>query len=161
MLKPDGYLFAKEFEGPFRFQLSDLQFRWINAALTVLPRDLRPFPDQNREPKYPGNREDNDKIFFVVPSEESVVAADPSEALTGPDLKQMIPEIFEIADRKAYGGTLLSYMTNHFDFKRSNTDRYAEQWLKVLMEIERTLIETGILEDEFVTYVLRKKLCLY
>ena len=48
--------------------------------------------------------------------------------------------------------------TRHFDFKRSNTGAYADRWLKVLMEIEHALIDTGILDDEFVYYVLKKKL---
>lgn len=30
----------------------------------------------------------------------------------------------------------------------------AQRWLEVLMTIERTAIETGLLDDEFVFYVL-------
>jgi SAM-dependent methyltransferase len=156
LLRDDGYLFALEFEGPFRFQLSDLQTRWINAALNVLPRGLRPFPDQP-DAHYPATEEDNRRIHYVVASEESVARMDPSEALVGPQLKRMIPELFDVEERKGFGGTLLSYMTCHFDFKRTATDPYAARWLRVLMEIERALIDTGILEDEYVFYVLRKK----
>jgi hypothetical protein len=43
-LKDDGLIFTVEFEGAFRFQLQELQVRWINAAIRVLPKALRPFP---------------------------------------------------------------------------------------------------------------------
>ena len=44
MKRPEGFLFAAEFEGPVRFQLSELQVSWINAALSILPKALRPLP---------------------------------------------------------------------------------------------------------------------
>jgi SAM-dependent methyltransferase len=157
LLKPDGLMFALEFEGPFRFQLSELQTRWINTALAVLPRGLRPFSD-GKDVHTPAGPEYSQKFSFVAPSEDSIAQMDPSEALTGPEIKKLIPEMFDIVERKGFGGTLLSYMTCHFDFKRSNTDAYADRWLKVLMEIEHALIDTGILDDEFVYYVLKKKL---
>jgi 2-polyprenyl-3-methyl-5-hydroxy-6-metoxy-1,4-benzoquinol methylase len=156
LLQEDGYVFAVEFEGPFRFQLSELQTRWINAALNVMPRCLRPFPHQY-DGHYPATAAENRHIPYVVPPEKAIARMDPSEALVGPELQRLIPEIFAVTERKGFGGTLLSYMTAHFDFKRSNTDPFAARWLKVLMEVEHALIDTGILHDEFVFYVLQKK----
>jgi SAM-dependent methyltransferase len=156
LLKEDGYLFALEFEGPFRFQLSELQARWINAALNVLPRGLRPFPEKG-DVQYPATDEDNRRVRYVVPPEEAIARMDPSEAVSGPELKRLLPQLFDVVDRKGFGGTLLSYMTCHFDFKRSSSDPYVARWLRVLMEIEHALIDTGILDDEFVFYVLKKK----
>lgn len=157
LLKPDGYLFALEFEGPFRFQLSELQVRWINSVLNLLPRDLRPFADKDHRPEYPGSNQENSSIAYVCPPAAVIARIDPSEALTGPELKRLIPDMFAVVERAGFGGTLLSYMTNHFNFKRANIDPYAARWLKVLIELERTLIDTGILDDEFVSYILRKK----
>ena len=155
-LTPEGFVFAVEFEGPVRFQLSELQTRWINAALAVLPRVLRPLP-RSRDPLSPATADENRSIQFVPPSARSVKDIDPSEAICGPQLKQLIPRIFDIVERNPFGGTLLSYMTGHFDFVRASSDDFSRQWLKVLMQIEDTLIKTGILEDEFVFYVLQKK----
>jgi SAM-dependent methyltransferase len=157
LLKPGGLMFALEYEGPFRFQLPELQVRWINAALNVLPRGLRPFQD-GRDPEWPGSDEDNRRIHYVISPEELVAAADPSEALTGPDVKRLLPEVFEVVERWGFGGTILSYLTGHFDYKRANSEPYSARWLKVLMEIEHALIDTGILDDEFVFYVLKKRL---
>jgi SAM-dependent methyltransferase len=157
LLKPDGLMFALEYEGPFRYQLSDLQVRWINAALNVLPRGLWPFQD-GKDPQWPGSEEDNRRVQYVISPEETVAALDPSEALTGPDVKRLLPEVFEVVERRGFGGTILSYLTGHFDYKRSNSEPHSARWLKVLMEIEHALIETGILDDEFVFYVLKKRL---
>ena len=155
-LTETGYLLAVEFEGPVRFQLSELQVRWINAALGVLPRGLRPLPLDEKS-LYPATAAENAVIGYAPPSEESIVAFDPSEAICGPQLRQLIPSIFEIVERKPFGGTLLSYMTQHFDFERTDNDAFSLAWLKVLMQIERTLTETGILDDEFVFYVTRRR----
>jgi hypothetical protein len=139
-----------------RFQLSALQIQWINAALAVLPRVLRPLP-VDAQALHPATAAENAAIGYAAASEESVIAFDPSEAICGPLLKKLIPTIFEVIERNPFGGTLLSYMTQHFDFERSNSDGFSRGWLKVLMQIEETLISTGILDDEFVFYVLRHR----
>jgi 2-polyprenyl-3-methyl-5-hydroxy-6-metoxy-1,4-benzoquinol methylase len=156
-LTQEGYLFGAEFEGPVRFQLSELQVKWINAALAVLPKVLRPLPKKEVDPLSPATVEENAAIRFAPPSEESIVAFDPSEAICGPELKRLIPKVFEVVERNPFGGTLLSYIAGHFDFARANSDEFSREWLKVLMHIEETLIKTGILDDEFVFYVLKKK----
>lgn len=159
ILKPDGYFILVEFEGPVRFQLPERQVRWINAALNVLPKGLRPFPPakDGQEKHLPATPRENQTHYFAPPSEADVMAFDPSEALAGPALKRLIPQMFKIVERKGFGGTLLSYISGHFDFKRTNTDAYARSWLKILIQIEDTLIQNKILDDEFVFYVLQKR----
>ena len=155
-LSPTGYMFAAEWEGPVRFQLPELQVRWINAALNVLPKALRPIA-VNGDGNFPGSAQENAICYYVPPSEQSVAEADPSEAICGPRLKKAIADTFDIVERNPFGGTLLAYMTQHFDFQKANSDEFSREWLKVLMHIEDTAIKTGILEDEYVFYVLRKK----
>ena len=48
-------------------------------------------------------------------------------------------------------------MPGHFDFKRANEDEYSTSWLKILIQIEDTLIKNVILDDDFVFYVLTNK----
>jgi 2-polyprenyl-3-methyl-5-hydroxy-6-metoxy-1,4-benzoquinol methylase len=154
-LDPAGQMFMSEFVGPIRFQLGDLQTRWINAALSVLPRDLRPFPRDGQ--RHPATPQENLRVHYTPPSPEAVAAADPSEAICGPELKALLPQVFDLAERKGMGGTLLSYMTGHFDFSRANQDPYAQAWLEVLIHVEETLIETGVLDDDFVYYRCRRR----
>jgi len=155
-LKPTGLIFAVEFEGPFRFQLPEVQVRWINAALQVLPKCLRPLP-RDLETEFPATESENRSILYSAPSAESIASFDPSEAYSGPELKRLLPEKFQVVERTGFGGTLLSYMTGHFDFRRAETDVFAQSWLEVLCRIEDTLIERGILQDDFVFYVLKQK----
>ena len=155
-LAEDGLLFMVEFEGPIRFQLSDLQVRWINAALAAVPKELRPF-GRSDEGLYPPSPDDLHRVHYVPPTEDAIRAIDPSEAISGPVLKQLVPELFDIVERKGYGGTLLSYMTGHFDFDRTNHDEFAETWAELLVAIEDTLISSRVLEDEFVFTVARKR----
>lgn len=155
-LRDDGVFIMVEFEGAVRFQLPDLQLRWINAALNVLPKALRPFPG-DPEPEFPATAPDNARVYHPRPTEESVIAVDPSEAISGPTVKRLVPEMFEIVERKGFGGTLVSYMAAQFDFKRANDDPFARAWLKVLMDIEDTVIRTGILDDDFVFYVVKRR----
>ncbi|MBE7386049.1 MAG: methyltransferase domain-containing protein [Leptolyngbya sp. SIO1E4] len=149
-----GLMFGVEHHGPFRFQLPDYQVRWINAALAVLPKTLRPFP-RNQEGNYPATPQENMRIFYVPPSEEAIRAWDPSEAISGFKLQDLFSETFEVLERRGFGGTILSYMSGHFDFKRANQDDFANSWLKILMQIEDTLIQTGLLDDEFIFWTLK------
>jgi SAM-dependent methyltransferase len=155
-LVPGGLMLGVEFHGPFRFQLPEHQVNWINAALSTMPKSLRPFP-RDEFALYPASPQDNMRVYYVAPTEESIKQMDPSEAICGFKLQELFTNSFEVLERKGFGGTLLSYMTGHFDFKRANEDAFANAWLKTLMHIEDTLIETGILEDEYIFWVLKKQ----
>lgn len=154
-LKPNGLLLAVEYIGPVRFQLSELNLQWINASLDAMPRQLRPF-DKGVRPHFPPSTEDAARVYYVVGDENVIRALDPSEACIGEILDDRLRSKFEVLERKGFGGTLLSYMTGHFDFARSNTDPYAREWLKCLINLEQTVIKTGILSDHFCFYALRK-----
>ena len=153
ILAPGGLLIAVEFEGPFRFQLTEPQVRWINAALSIVPLEFRPL--SGNVSGVPADIEYMQRVHYVVASEESVRNIDPSEAAAGPRLKLLMPAIFNIVERKGFGGTLLSYMSGHFPFDQANADARVDRWLRVLLDIEDAVIETGLLEDEFVFYVAK------
>ena len=155
-LAPDGVFVMVEHHAPVRFQLPPLQLRWINAALNAMPKTLRPYP-RSAEDLYPPSIAEASKLFYVPPSIEDMLRYDPSEAIGGQKLKQMLPQIFAVIERTGYGGPILSYMAPHFDFERTNHDPFALAWLDVLIHIEETLIQTGILEDEFIFWVVKNK----
>jgi len=153
-LRPNGLLLAVEYIGPIRFQLSDLNLQWINAALDAMPRQLRPF-EKGVRANFPPTAEDAARVYYVVGSEEVIRELDPSEACIGEILDDRLRSKFDVLERKGFGGTLLSYMTGHFDFARSNSDPFARDWLKCLINLEQTVIQTGILKDHFCFYALR------
>jgi hypothetical protein len=145
-----------EYVGPRRFQLPELQTRWIRAALNLLPRELRPLP-RDGDGRAPASPEECEAIRYSPPSEASIVAFDPSEAVIGPRLLRAVEARFRLIERTGFGGTLLSYMTGHFDFARANHDPFADDWLRLLMGIEDTLIRQGVLADDFVFMVGRPR----
>ncbi len=155
LLTDDGRVFACEFQGPVRFQLPELQVRWINTALSLLPRALRPLPRDDRG-QFPASPTENAQMPFAPPSEKSMIDFDPSEAICGPELRERIPHHFEVLEYRPFGGTLLSYLGGHFDFARANTDDFARRWLRVLIDLEDTLLQTGMLDSDFAFYVLGK-----
>lgn len=154
-LRPGGLLIAIEYIGPVRFQLSDLNVQWINAALDAMPRSLRPF-DSTERLEFPPSPADAARVYYVAASEEAIRQFDPSEACIGEILDELLCRQFAVLERKGFGGTLLSYMTGHFDFERSNHDPFAREWLNCLITLEQTVIKSGILPDHFCFYVLKK-----
>ncbi|MGH2963015.1 MAG: class I SAM-dependent methyltransferase [Solirubrobacterales bacterium] len=155
ILEPDGVLIANEYEGPVRFQLPDRQVQWINAALGALPGGL--LPRWTGDPDLPPDSGYRRRTRYVPPSEASVRATDPSEALCGPELKRLLPEVFRVISRRGFGGTLLSYVSEHFRFDRADSDPRVGRFVRVLIEIEDSLIDTGILDDDFVYYELGRR----
>lgn len=155
ILAPEGILVAQEFEGPFRFQLSETQVKWINAALGCVPGELR--PAWNGPPGMPPWVDYTSHIHYIIPPEETIRAMDPSEAVAGPALKKLCPEIFRVIEKKGVGGTLLSYMGGHFPFELADADPYVGRFLELLLTIEDQVIRAGILEDDFVFYVFGKR----
>lgn len=152
LLAPDGLLIAVEYEGPFRFQLDACQVAWINAALAVLPGELRPF--WQGQHGRPPDLDFLSRVYYVAPSEESIRGIDPSEAVSGWRLRELLPQLFRVQRRVGFGGTLLSYMSGHFPFERADDDPYVDRFLSLLLQIEDALIDTGVLDDEFVYYEL-------
>jgi hypothetical protein len=129
---------------------------WVNAALNVMPKTLRPIPPDDK-PEYPPSKNDMSKVYYVVGDEEVIKGIDPSEACIGEVLDSKLCSKFNVIERKGFGGTLLSYMTGHFDFSRTHTDPFAQRWLQTLIEIEEAVISSGILSDHFCFYALSRK----
>lgn len=154
-LKPGGLLAAIEYVGPVRFQLPQHQVDWINAALAVVPRRYRPVMDDSASPDAAATEADRKRVYYVHPTEESVIAADPSEAICGPKLPGLFCAHFRLIEEKKLGGGLIQYMTGHFPFAQTVTDPDCLRWLRVMMEIETALSESGIVPSEFNFYVAK------
>src|SRR5438105_12424140 len=111
-MRPGAFLFAVEFEGPFRFQLSELQVRWINLALRLMPRPLRPLPRDDRG-HFPATDAENLSILYAPSPPDAIAQFDSTDAYSGLALKWLLPQRFDVVERKGFGGTLLSYMAAH------------------------------------------------
>lgn len=155
ILAPSGVLFGVEWSGPFRFQLPPEQVRWVNALLAAVPAELRP---QYRGPGgVPPPMEYLQKVYFVKTAEADVAKMDPTEAIAGTKVADLVPEIFRVLEWKGFGGTLLSYMGGHFPFERSDSERYVETFVEMMLLMEDKLIESGLFKDEFFAFAAARK----
>lgn len=152
-LRPGGYLFAMEFVGAFRFQFPEIQQEWINAALSIMPRKYRPI-DPDALGNFPIHPKERERIYYVTPSPESIEAMDPSEALTGFKLPELLETMFKVIEKKPAGGSLVMNMGGHIPFDLPNTDPNCAAWIRILADIEKTLSDQGIVPSDLVFYAL-------
>lgn len=154
-LKPRGLLIGMEFVGAYRFQLSETQVRWINAALSVMPKKLRPFPPSSDDLMPPSPLEQT-MVYYDKPTVESMLAFDPSEAVAGFKLKELIRANLTMIEEVPTAGSLVMYMTGHFPLGDANQNPFVNDWLRVLIAIEDTLNQTRILPYENMFFVAQR-----
>jgi SAM-dependent methyltransferase len=151
-LKPGGLLIAQEYTGAWRFQLPDIQVEWINAALAAVPRKYRPLAP-NAFPLHPASQQDRASTYYVKATEAEMVAFDPSEAISGFKIPGLIADRFDVIEERKAGGGLVTFMSGHFPFERTNHDAECAAWLKIIADIEMTLCDQGIVPSELRLYV--------
>ncbi len=95
-LVPDGLLLINEYVGPKRFQFSDRQISIINRLLLALPEPYRQGLVQ--EGIYPEKPR---------PTEELMIAIDPSEAVRSDEIVSYTERHFTILETLPGGGTIL------------------------------------------------------
>lgn len=154
-LTEQGLLIASEFVGPFRFQLPPQQVVWINTALRMLPRGMR-LPRSDHDPLTLMGPAENETYRYSPPTEDVVIAFDPTEALSGHALNTSLLERFEAIQVAKCGGTITTYLQGLVDYERSNEPLYAP-WMDLLIDVETTLIDDGILDSDYVFYVVKKR----
>jgi len=154
-LKPGGALLAMEFVGAFRFQFSDLQQHWINAALAAIPRKYRPVT-RDQAGAYPATAEERARVYYVTPSIEAMLAFDPSEAVSGHKFDRVFKEAFELVEERDGGGNLVMNITGHFPFELAAENEDCGRWLDVITSIEGALIDSGILQSDLKFYCFKK-----
>jgi SAM-dependent methyltransferase len=154
-LNEGGLLIGMEFVGAHRFQLSERQLRWINAALSTVPRKLRPLLAEG-DAMMPPSLLEQSIVHYTKPSIEEMIAFDPSEAASGFKLPHVVRSRFSMLEEVPTGGSLLMYMAGHFPLGEANTDEFVDEWLGVLMHIEAVLNKTGILPYENLFFVAQK-----
>jgi SAM-dependent methyltransferase len=147
-----GLLFAAEFTGPFRFQLPDEQIYWINHILRFLPRGVRFGLTGTPDDLLPAC--DGDP--YVRPSEESIAEFDASEAISGHLLDPSLASMFDVMERKPLGGTLMTYLHEHLDYRLAGEYPYS-LWTQLAIDLESALISRGVLNSDYVFYVLGKR----
>jgi hypothetical protein len=143
---------APEFTGPFRYQLPGEQVFWINHVLRSLPRAVRMGVTGSPEDLLPA---EPDQRVFVPHSEEFVATMDSSEAISSHQLDEALQRTFEVIERRPVGGTLMTYLQDYVDYRLAGQFPYSK-WTEMAIDLEWALIERGLLNSDFVFYVLKR-----
>ena len=152
LMPSHGLLIAREFTGPFRFQLPDEQIYWINQVLKLLPRGVRFGLTGKPDDLLPAGEGDP----YACHSEESIAQFDASEAISGHLLDAALVSMFDVVERKPLGGTLMTYLHEHLNYRLAGEHPY-RLWTQVAVDLESALIDRGVLNSDYVFYVLKKR----
>ena len=91
---------------------------------------------------------DLEKTSANLPTERSVIAVDPSEAVRSAEIVPTLQRYFEIVESKPLGGTILQFLLADIAgcFQQGAV---SQQLLEMLFNIEDTLIGAGYLDSDF------------
>jgi len=146
-LKPDGLIVGYDYFGPNRFQLPYEHSKLIKDMHACLPDRLqRNLVTGEVEPTY------------LPPMFQHIIAHDPSESARSSDLRHLFFGNFPVLEFRPMGGTLLSPLLTLRSGNYETEDDVAI--LRMMMLIERTLIERGLIQSNDVYFVCQKSLRL-
>lgn len=86
-------------------------------------------------------------VFF--PTERDVISLDPSESVRSAELVPVVEQFFDIVEQRAWGGSILQFLLNNIAGNFADGSPQSEALLRMLIEIEDTLIQVGELNNDF------------
>ncbi len=96
-----------------------------------------------------------EKASVNLPTERSVIAVDPSEAVRSAEIVPTLQRYFDIIEYKPLGGTILQFLLADIAGNFETED--GEPLLQMLFTIEDTLMATGDLPSDFAYIVARPR----
>lgn len=150
-LVPDGIFYVSDYMGPSRMQWTDAQLHVINEILRILPAEFRRLLAEGLG--YTGTHKE---VVQRVPV-ETYLQIDPSEGVRSAEILPLARRYFDIVEERATGGTisyeLLRGIIHNFD---ANDDKDATI-LRLVLLLEKLLIEHGAIDSDFKFFVARKR----
>ena len=147
-LKPEGLLFLHEYVGAPRFDFPERQRAAIRAAFALIPERFRHLFGDRAAPVLHEP---------LLPTPAEVEAADPSESPRSHEILAAVAERFEIVARHDAGGSLLQFVLHGIAGNFRAADPDSLRVLRLLCEIEDTLLAVGDLPSDFTVVVARPR----
>ncbi len=97
------------------------------------------------------------KTSVQFPSARDVIADDPSEAIRSQDILQVLQHNFEIVEKRDWGGNIVQFALFGIAGNFSDEDEDSQALLRMLFNIEETLIQCGEFDSDFCYIVARPK----
>lgn len=142
LLRQDGLFIVNDFVGPTRFQWQARQMQAMTGLLHLIPSRYRYRISD-------GSFKDR----VERPSIARMIWNDPSEAVESSEILPLLKELFCVADLRGYGGTLLHMVLHDIAGNFSCDTAEDVRLLDLLFAMERTLIDSNDLSDDFVLAV--------
>ena len=95
------------------------------------------------------------KAEVMFPSPRDVVAGDSSEAVRSSEIVGVLQSQFEVVERKDWGGNLIQFLLSGIAGNFDDQDSTAQSLLRLLLEIEETLLQAGEFESDYAYIVAR------
>ena len=96
-----------------------------------------------------------EKRVITFPSWRDVIAADPSEAVRSEEILTVLQRDFEIIEKKGWGGNVLQFLLAGIAGNFSDDDPHSQTLLRMLINVEDTLIQCGEFESDCAYIVAR------
>lgn len=147
-LKNNGIFITREYVGRNRLQFSENQLKIINEILKILPE------------KYKKQIDGTAKNIVESPDLEELIRNDPTEAVRPEDIIPLMKKMFELIQISYTGGTILHPLLNQIA-SNFETDKDSETVLKLLILLEKCLIEQEVLPSDYVFCMAKKRRYLF
>jgi len=95
------------------------------------------------------------KMTCAFPSVRDVIAADPSEAVRSEEIETILSRHFEILETKELGGNILQFLLADIAGNFSRQDEESQALLRMLIQVEETLLSCGEFRSDFAFIVGR------
>lgn len=105
--------------------------------------------------KWTGQTLQKNSVNF--PTAQSVAALDPSEAIRSAEIVTVMGQFFEIVEKKDWGGNLLHFLLADIAGNFADGRENSTALLKMLINIEETLLDCGEFESDF-SYIVARPL---
>jgi len=99
----------------------------------------------------------NVKTIVHFPSWRDVTTVDPSEAVRSEEIVEVLQRDFDIIEKKDWGGNVLQFLFAGIAGHFSTEDQQAQALLKMVINVEDTLLQCGELKSDFAYIVARPK----
>jgi len=144
-LKKNGIFIMREYIGPNRMQFTDVQLNIVNDILSILPDRYKRNPD--------GFIKNNTK----KPDLKELIKKDPSESIRSQEIISVMEKNLVVVHLAYTGGTILHPLLDDIasNFER---DKDAETILKLLILLEKNLIEAKVLQSDYVFCIAKKSI---
>lgn len=101
--------------------------------------------------------QNTEKTTIIFPSQRDVIAADPSEAVRSEEIMKVLQRDFDVVEKKDWGGNVLQFLLAGIAGNFSAEDQLSQALLKMLINVEDTLLQCGEFESDFAYIVARPK----